>query len=1232
MKNIRVFSNLIVGLLALCSAPWLRAQSLVVDKTSLTFAGQFGGSAITQTLNITSSTGAATNFTLSYPNYPWLKVNGLPFGVGGITPAAVTVTADPTGLAVGTYNGSITVTGGSATNNSIPVTLTVSAIGVSPASLALTYTFGSNTFPANPVLTLNSAVSTACTAVATPTSGGNWFNLLQNGCGSPGSLTVLLNTFAIAGLTQNNTYSGTITITPSPAGQSPSIVVPVALTVLPTPPVTINPSSLALNYQTGVAAANPSATFTIATTAGQSVGYTITQSGTLAGISTITPATNGATDAPSGTATLTYTVTSPATLALGTHTSKLTVFTPGGSPTQQDIGITLLVSNTPLLTVPNATLNFTSQAGGTPADQTVNITSTGTPLSYAVFQSANSAWLSVPNAGTTATPLTVSVNPAGLTPGSYSATVTVRSATPNSPDQTFLVVLKVTNDAAISASLSSLSFPYQIGQPTPVAQSVKLTSSTGDPLNYTATLATTTCGSAWLLLNGATNNVTGVTPPSDTLTVSVATAGLTAAATCTGAITINATNPRTNAAAVGSPLTIQVTLFVSTTAQLVLTPATIQPFTMAAGGQLPAPQVITLTSTNNDVLNYQVSIQPQNSWLSVNTSGGTTAANNVLTISATPIGTPAGKYNGTVTVTATGPGGATVADSPVVIPVTLIVTGGSLTVSATDLNFAQVQGGPAPASQTVNIGSIGQSLNYTAVANSNNAVNWLSVSPANGNTSTSGTLSVTVDGSKLTAGNLYNGFITVTSPAAGNSPATINVHFKVDSGTLTVPTTTLTFTQAAGGAAPAAQSIAVTGTPVPLNFSVATTAQNNGNWLTATPASGTTPGSVQVQIVNSGTLAVGSYSGKVTLTSPGATNSPIDVPVVLNVVAAAVLSASPTSLNFTFVAGQGAAAAQNLAIAATGTAVPFTVQAQADGSVGQWLLVSPTSGVAPATLQVSVASSTPPGIYSGRIVVTSASALTPLTIPVSLTVTAIPKPVFTSVANAANYAKDAISPGENVAIFGTGVGPDTPLIATVTNNAFPTTLGNTRVLFDGTPAPITYASSGQTSVMVPYGVGGRPTTSIVVEYFGVQSAPLTYNVVAAAPGIYTQNSQGTGPGAILNQDFTLNGPNTPEKRGNVIAIYMTGEGQTNPQGVDGAVIPAVLSALKKPVLPVTVTIGGVEALVTYAGSAPGSISGFAQVNAIIPANAPTGTQAVVVSVGTFKSQSGASAATVAIAQ
>jgi len=577
--------------------------------------------------------------------------------------------------------------------------------------------------------------------------------------------------------------------------------------------------------------------------------------------------------------------------------------------------------------------------------------------------------------------------------------------------------------------------------------------------------------------------------------------------------------------------------------------------------------------------------------------------------------------------------GVAVANSPFEIPVTLIVSPGNLVLSSTALSFEQTPGAAAPASQTVTVTSNGQPLAYTAVASvTNSTVNWLAVTPAGGNTNGSGTLTISVDASKLTPGT-YDGRISVSSVLAGNSPQTISVKLKVNPGTISAPTTPLTFTQVAGGTAPAGQTIAVTGTPGALSFTVAGSTQSGGNWLAATPVSGTTPATLTVS-VNGSTLAVNQYTGKVFITSPGAVGSPIEVPVILNVVPPAVLATAPTALNFAYTIGQGAAAAQSLAISATGTtgAVPFTTQVQYDGTANQWLAVNPATGTTPATLQVSISpAGLTAGTYNGRVVISSSNALASLTVPVKLIVTAIPKPVVVAVKNAASYSSGAVSPGENIVIGGTGIGPNDITVATPAADAYPTILAATRVLFDNVPAPIIYVSATQTSVMVPYGVSGRATTSMVVEYSGVTSDPLIYNVAQSAPGMYTLNSQGTGPGAILNQNLAVNGPNTPEKRGNVIAIYMTGEGDTNPRGLDGSVIQPIAAALKKPVLPVTVTIGGVDARVEYAGSAPGLISGVMQVNVTIPPGAPTGSSVpVVVTVGTAQTQSGASAATVAI--
>jgi uncharacterized protein (TIGR03437 family) len=213
-------------------------------------------------------------------------------------------------------------------------------------------------------------------------------------------------------------------------------------------------------------------------------------------------------------------------------------------------------------------------------------------------------------------------------------------------------------------------------------------------------------------------------------------------------------------------------------------------------------------------------------------------------------------------------------------------------------------------------------------------------------------------------------------------------------------------------------------------------------------------------------------------------------------------------------------------------------------------------------------------------------------------------------------------------IFGTGIGPATLVLGHVTNGVVDPSAGNTRVLFDGVAAPVIYASALQTSVMVPYGVAGRTSTNVQVEFLGVQSAAIPFNLLQATPGIYTLNQAGTGPGATLNQDgVTVNGPGTPAAKGSVVSIYMTGEGQTTPVGADGAIIPADGTGLKKPNLAVTATIGGVAATVTYAGSAPGIVSGVMQVNVQIPAGAASGGAVpLVITVGTTPCQSGVTVA------
>lgn len=223
-----------------------------------------------------------------------------------------------------------------------------------------------------------------------------------------------------------------------------------------------------------------------------------------------------------------------------------------------------------------------------------------------------------------------------------------------------------------------------------------------------------------------------------------------------------------------------------------------------------------------------------------------------------------------------------------------------------------------------------------------------------------------------------------------------------------------------------------------------------------------------------------------------------------------------------------------------------------------------------------------------------------------------------AVEDAASYASDTLSPGELVTVFGVNLGPAVGVGLQVDPGGFVTTsLGATRVLFDGVAAPMIYAASGQASAIVPYGLT-NPSTQVQVEYQGVASSPFPMPVAPAHPAIFTADSSGGGQAAALNQDGSLNSASNPAPVGSVVVLYATGFGQTSPQGIDGSVTGS--QNLPQPALPVTAAIDGQPAEVLYAGAAPGVVAGVMQINVRIPAGAESGASVLVsVAVGNISS-------------
>lgn len=640
-------------------------------------------------------------------------------------------------------------------------------------------------------------------------------------------------------------------------------------------------------------------------------------------------------------------------------------------------------------------------------------------------------------------------------------------------------------------------------------------------------------------------------------------------------------------------LTVGTGAALTSNAPLLLIPA-------AQGGTAPNPVNFTVSSTSGTSIPIQVStnVQSGGSWLTATSSSLTTPSNIVLTVN--PAGLASGSYDGSVTISSTQQGVANL-----VIPVRVQVRSGNLiNVSSNQLNFTS-SGSTSPASQTINLSGLTGTAPFTATASvlSPSSGSWLTVTPSSG--TVPGSITVNASPTGLATGE-YAGLITVTSSGAANSPLIIPVVFAVTGGSnpgLTATPTSLTFNQTPGGSAPAAQSLQLS-SPSSTSFTATATTSSGGSWLSVNPASGQVPGTVSVLVSNSSTLAAGTYNGTVTLSSSAGN---VTVPVTLTVGTStnSPLTSTPTSLTFTGTAGGTNPASQSIQIGTTGInpAQPFTA-AIATQSGGNWLSISPVAGTTPTSIQATAnTSGLAAGTYNATITLTPQGGQA-LTVPITLTVTGGtgPAPAVTTVVNAATQSAGAVSPGLIVFIRGTGLGPvQQALLQLDAQGRVTSTLANVRVLFDGIPAPLIAVENDAISTVVPFGVAGRTSTSLTVEYNGVTSQPINLAVADVTPGVFTLTGTGSGQGAILNQDLTINSSLNPAARGSIGVLYMTGNGSLNPSAADGDVTSANL--LRKPVKDLQLRVGGVvvpASDILYSGAAPATIVGVTQVNFVIP--------------------------------
>ncbi len=795
------------------------------------------------------------------------------------------------GLAAGTQNGVITITSSGAANSplSYAVTLIVAgqpSLSVGPPSL----TFGGQVGGTNPASQTISVASTggSLSFTAAATSTGNWLSVSPTSGTTNATLTVSAN---IAGLAAG-TYNGSVVIS-APGASNPSVTVLVSLT-LGSNALSVGPTALSFSY--AIAGTAPVAqTLTVGST---NTALSFTAAAGASWLS-VTP-TSGTT-----LATLSVSVKT-AGLTAGTYTSAVTITAAGAANSPLSVPVTFTVTPQPAITAAPTALTFTFQVGGTaPVSQNLAIGSSSTPLSFTA--AAGAAWLSVaPSSGTTPATLGVSVNSAGLAPGTYTSAVTITAPGASNTPFSVPVTFTVLSQASIVANPGALSFTYSLGASTPAVQSIAVSTSNNTVAAFTA-VASTTTGGKWLAVSPGS----GSTPAS--LMVSVNPANL-ATGTYTGSVVISAPNFNSQ--------TVVVTLTVNPASQASILISGSTTFTVF-NTNTPATNTLGISVSTGAALPFTVGVVGQQpAWLSFTPTSGTTPGNVAVTAKAT--GLYPGTYVASLLVTVQGS-----TQNTKTVPIQLTVAGSTLVANPVSLTFTSQSGGTVPPAQSLTITPAPGTAPTLSIGSITTTASWLRVTSA---TSAPATVQVSVSLSLLTPGN-YSAEIFVNGLGSTGPSLVIPVTLTV--GTLpqlTATPATLAFGYTPGGSLPAAQSFALASGNVPVSFTVT----GPSTWLTISPSRGTTPGTVLVTANPTG-LGAGTYSGIITVTAYGAANS-VQIPVTLTVSGAGQLEVTPAQVSFAAPVGGPAPAAQTLSVNAV-SAIAFTAASNA-----KWLSVTPPTG------------------------------------------------------------------------------------------------------------------------------------------------------------------------------------------------------------------------------------------------------------------------------------------------
>jgi uncharacterized protein (TIGR03437 family) len=770
----------------------------------------------------------------------------------------------------------------------------------------------------------------------------------------------------------------------------------------------------------------------------------------------------------------------------------------------------------------------------------------------------------------------------------------------------------------------SLTFSGRAGAPAVAAQLLAVTS-TVSGLVWSASAS-----SSWITVSPALGTMPGL------ISVAVSLANLTPG-TYRGTVTVQALQ----AASPIQTAAIELTVLPTSSAQLTVDRSSIL-FEASATMGNRGPQTLRVGNSGTGSLAWSARAETLGggAWLSISpVSGAASAASPAtLQVGANATGLAAGVYSGMVHLESPGSQILSIAVEMVLSQATQ-----TLLLTQTAMRFTVIESAEAAARQSLGIVNTGQGvMNWAVRAETVNGGNWLTASPAGGRSDaaslTVSAAEVGVNAAGLKAGS-YAGVVRVDAPGAVNSPQVVAVTLDVvpvgsRTGVQVLPPA-LIFSARTGASSPPSQTVRITTSlPAPVEARGQVFTFNGGNWLEVVPANLTVSSSdprttvvqpkVEKNLYGTEFLAAGEYRGAVTYQfSDGSPPQAVEVFFL-------VLGPATTASSLADFEAVPSCTPTKLIAVDRGLGPTFTAQVGAASGLEVQVADDCGNVVADATVVANFSNGDAPvslsylrdGIYTGTWRPGQAGAAVTVTLRSSrgslpsleiLRQGKVEEGAKTAavypggVVHAASFAPNgALAPGSIISVFGANLASSP---AGASSLPLPKTLAGASLQVGGYDVPLFYSSGGQINAQLPFELPVNTRPQLIVKGADFVTVPETITVAAARPGIFTTTQDGKGQGVIVDVNNRLVDASNPAQAGDIVVVYCTGLGATNPAVRSGEAAPA--SPLANVATPVQVTIGGQPATVQFAGLTPNFV-GLYQVNVQIPGGVTLGSSVPLV--------------------